>query len=93
MKGFDPSEHTQAGIWSTVWRTDDLDSDGALISGLAHVPGLPNLPGGDGARGLPHLRSQPDAKPVRVQRQRRAVARRPSRCLISLPPYATSSFL
>ena len=51
MKGFDPSEHTQAGIWSTVWRTDDLDSDGALISGLAHVPGLPNLPGGDGHAG------------------------------------------
>ena len=48
---FDPSDHMQAGTWTVVWRTDDLDSDGALISGLAHVPGLPGLAGGDGHAG------------------------------------------
>lgn len=41
----------QAGTWTTVWRTDALDSDGSLISGLAHVPGLPGLAGGDGHAG------------------------------------------
>ena len=41
----------QVGTWSTVWRTDELDNDGASISGMVHVPGIPGLPGGDGHAG------------------------------------------
>ena len=41
----------QVGTWSTVWRTDELDNDGASISGMVHMPGIPGLPGGDGHAG------------------------------------------
>ena len=51
LEGCQSIWNLQVGTWATVWRTDDTDSEGSVVSSLAHVPSLPGLPGGDGHAG------------------------------------------